>query len=80
MPDAAASKTWFSLQCYMCFCNKAEESYWEQTELISTSKNLSSTMYSFQKQSKFTPGNKVVDDPASNKDDFHWRDTWVSSP
>jgi hypothetical protein len=37
-------------------------------------------MYSFQKQSKFTPGNKVVDDPASNKDDFHWRDTWVSSP
>jgi hypothetical protein len=52
----------------------------EQTEPISTLKNLSCRKYSFQKLCQFSQGNNVLDAPASNTSGFITRDTYVSSP
>jgi hypothetical protein len=51
----------------------------EQTELISTLKQLIWMMHFFQKLTQFSQRNNVLDAAATNIDGFLWRDTCVSS-
>jgi hypothetical protein len=59
----------------MGFFNSAEKLYFEQTEPISTLKNLSYRNYSFQKQTQLSQGHNVLDAPSSNTDGFLSGDT-----
>jgi hypothetical protein len=63
----------------MYFFNSPEYAYLEETEPISTLKNLSCRKYSFQKLTQFSLGNNVLDAPASNTISFLLRETDVSS-
>jgi hypothetical protein len=57
---------WCSFERQMCVFNSAEWAYLEQSDLISTLKNVSCMKYSFQKLTEFSKGINVLDDPASN--------------
>jgi hypothetical protein len=62
----------------MCFfCNSAEYTYLQHTELVSTLKHLCCGYDTFQKLSQLTQGNTVLGDPASNRDGVLTRDTLV---
>jgi hypothetical protein len=54
----------------MCFFNSAEYACLEQTEPISTLKNLSCRKYSFQEVTQFLQWNNVQDALTSNIDGF----------
>jgi hypothetical protein len=76
-----ASKTngVFFFDRYMCFFNSAEQAYLEQSEPVSTLKNLSCRTYSIQKPTQYSQGNNGLHAPAPNRNDFLSRDTCVSS-
>jgi hypothetical protein len=59
----------------MCFFNLAEQAYLEQNVCFSTLKTLKGRLYSFQKLTQLSQGDKVVDTPASNLDGFNWTDS-----
>jgi hypothetical protein len=65
--DAASVNIDVFLERYMYFLNSAELAYLEQTDPISTLKRLSCRKYSFQKLTQFSPGNNMLDVPASNR-------------
>jgi hypothetical protein len=57
----------------------AEKAFLEQTQPISTLKQLICREYSFQNLNEFSEGNNMQDAAASDIRDFLWRDTCVSS-
>jgi hypothetical protein len=64
--DAPAS----NIDCFLlrdtCVSSSAEQDYFEHSEVFSPLKTLIGRQYSFLKDTQYSQGNNVLDNPASN--------------
>jgi hypothetical protein len=63
----------------MCFVHSIELAFLLQNDPFSSLKILICRKYSYQKLTKFSQGNNVLNAAASDIDGVLWRDTFVSS-